>query len=86
MPSVLFVDDEPLVLRALGRMVRPLQNEFDAVFAANGAEALDQLAIKPIDVLVSDMRMPGMDGAALLAQVQRHFPATARVILSGYAQ
>jgi HD-like signal output (HDOD) protein/ActR/RegA family two-component response regulator len=86
MPSVLFVDDEPLVLRALGRMVRPLQNDFDAIFAANGAEALDQLATKQIDVLVSDMRMPGMDGAALLAQVQRHFPATARVILSGYAQ
>lgn len=86
MPSVLFVDDEPLVLRALGRMMRPMQSDFDAVFAANGVEALDQLAAKPIDVLVSDMRMPGMDGAALLAQVQQHFPATARVILSGYAQ
>lgn len=86
MPSVLFVDDEPLVLRALGRMVRPMQNEFDAVFAANGAEALEHLAAKPIDCLVSDMRMPGMDGAALLTQVQQRFPATARVILSGYAQ
>jgi HD-like signal output (HDOD) protein/ActR/RegA family two-component response regulator len=86
MPSVLFVDDEPLVLRALGRMVRPMQSDFDALFAANGAEALDQLAKKPVDVLVSDMRMPGMDGAALLTQVQQHFPATARVILSGYAQ
>jgi HD-like signal output (HDOD) protein/ActR/RegA family two-component response regulator len=86
MPSVLFVDDEPLVLRALGRMVRPMQSDFDASFAGNGAEALDQLAAKPIDVLVSDMRMPGMDGAALLTQAQRHFPSTARVILSGYAQ
>lgn len=86
MPNVLFVDDEPLVLRALGRMVRPMQNDFDSVFAANGAEALDQLAAKPIDVLVSDMRMPGMDGATLLAEAQRHFPGTARVILSGYAQ
>jgi HD-like signal output (HDOD) protein/ActR/RegA family two-component response regulator len=86
MPSVLFVDDEPLVLRALGRMMRPMQNDFDAVFAANGAEALEQLATKQVDVLVSDMRMPGMDGAALLTQVQQHFPATARVILSGYAQ
>jgi HD-like signal output (HDOD) protein/ActR/RegA family two-component response regulator len=86
MPSVLFVDDEPLVLRALGRMVRPMQSDFESLFATNGAEALDQLAAKPIDVLVSDMRMPGMDGAALLTQAQQHFPATARVILSGYAQ
>lgn len=86
MASVLFVDDEPLVLRALGRMVRPMQSDFEALFAANGAEALDQLAAKPIDVLVSDMRMPGMDGAALLTRAQQHFPATARVILSGYAQ
>jgi HD-like signal output (HDOD) protein len=67
-------------------MVRPMQSDFDALFAGNGAEALDQLAAKPIDVLVSDMRMPGMDGAALLTQAQQHFPATARVILSGYAQ
>lgn len=86
MPSVLFVDDEPLVLRALGRMVRPMQSDFEAHFADNGTEALDQLSTKPIDVLVSDMRMPGMDGAALLAQVQKRFPATARVVLSGYAQ
>jgi HD-like signal output (HDOD) protein/ActR/RegA family two-component response regulator len=86
MPSVLFVDDEPLVLRALGRMVRPMQNDIEAHFAANGTEALDQLSAKQIDVLVSDMRMPGMDGAALLAQVQQRFPATARVVLSGYAQ
>ena len=86
MPSVLFVDDEPLVLRALGRMVRPMASDFESIFAANGAEALDQLAAQPIDVLVTDMRMPGMDGAALLAQAQQHFPGTARVILSGYAQ
>jgi HD-like signal output (HDOD) protein/ActR/RegA family two-component response regulator len=86
MASVLFVDDEPLVLRALGRMVRPMQSEFEALFAANGAEALDHLAARPIDVLVSDMRMPGMDGAALLAHAQQQFPSTARVILSGYAQ
>jgi HD-like signal output (HDOD) protein/ActR/RegA family two-component response regulator len=86
MPTVLFVDDEPLVLRALGRMMRPMQSDFEAVFAANGAEALELLAAKPIDLLVSDMRMPGMDGAALLAQAQQRYPATARVILSGYAQ
>jgi HD-like signal output (HDOD) protein/ActR/RegA family two-component response regulator len=85
MASVLFVDDEPLVLRALGRMVRPMQSEFEALFAANGSEALDQLAARPIDVLVSDMRMPGMDGAALLTHSQQQSPSTARVILSGYA-
>jgi CheY-like chemotaxis protein len=57
--------------------------EFEALIAANAAEALDHLAARRIDVLVSDMRMPGMDGAALLAHAS---PSTARVILSGYAQ
>lgn len=86
MASVLFVDDEPLVLRALARLLRPLQHEFEAVFAANGTEALDRMAQRPFDVLVTDMRMPGMDGASLLAHAQKEFPSTARVILSGYAQ
>jgi HD-like signal output (HDOD) protein/CheY-like chemotaxis protein len=82
---VLFVDDEPLVLRAMQRVVRPL-SEIEAGFASSGEEALLQCGAKPFDVIVSDMRMPGMDGATLLAHVQQLYPATARIILSGYAQ
>jgi HD-like signal output (HDOD) protein/ActR/RegA family two-component response regulator len=83
---VLFVDDEPLVLRALGRMTHAMHEECDAAFASSGEEAMNLLAGRPFDVIVSDMRMPGMDGAAVLAQAERKYPSTARVILSGYTQ
>jgi HD-like signal output (HDOD) protein/ActR/RegA family two-component response regulator len=83
---VLFVDDEPLVLRALGRMAHGMREECVASFASSGEEALNMMADNAIDVLVSDMRMPGMDGAAVLTQAERRFPAIARIILSGYTQ
>jgi HD-like signal output (HDOD) protein/ActR/RegA family two-component response regulator len=83
---VLFVDDEPLVLRALGRMAHGMREECDAAFASSGEEALTLMAGRPFDVLVSDMRMPGMDGAAVLTQAERRFPSIARIILSGYTQ
>jgi HD-like signal output (HDOD) protein/ActR/RegA family two-component response regulator len=83
---VLFVDDEPLVLRALSRMTSGLRSECEATFCNSGEEALELMAKAPFDVLVSDMRMPGMDGAAVLAQAEKKFPATARIILSGYSQ
>jgi HD-like signal output (HDOD) protein/ActR/RegA family two-component response regulator len=86
MTRVLFVDDEPLVLRAMQRVLRTLRENFEASFAGSGEEALKLLAEGHFDVLISDMRMPGMDGAALLAHAQKRFPATARVILSGYSQ
>lgn len=83
---VLFVDDEPLVLRALGRMTSGFKTECEASFCTSGEEALELMAKAPFDVLVSDMRMPGMDGAAVLAQAEKKFPSTARIILSGYSQ
>jgi HD-like signal output (HDOD) protein/ActR/RegA family two-component response regulator len=83
---VLFVDDEPLVLRALGRMAHAMREECQAAFAGSGEEAMKLMAGSPFDVIVSDMRMPGMDGAAVLAQAERRFPGTARIILSGYTQ
>lgn len=82
---VLFVDDEPHLLAALRRMLRPERERWDVRFASSGAEALALLAQEPADAIVSDLRMPGMDGADLLARVQRGYPATARIILSGQA-
>ncbi len=80
---VLFVDDEPNVLDGLRRTLRPLRGEWDMRFAPGGAEALTLLAAEPADVLVTDMRMPGMDGDALLAEVRRCHPHTVRVVLTG---
>jgi len=80
---VLFVDDEPLVLQGLRRMLRPLEGVWEMAFAKGGPEALAMLAQAPFDVLVTDMRMPGMDGVTLLSEVKRRYPQIARLILSG---
>lgn len=81
--SVLFVDDEPRVLDGLRRMLRSLRREWEMAFANSGQEALEIMARRPYDVIVSDMRMPGMDGAQLLDEVMRHHPDTIRIVLSG---
>ena len=82
---VLFVDDDPLVLQGLQRMLRPQRGEWDMTFAGSGAEALKFLGATTVDVVVSDMLMPGMNGAQLLAEVMRLHPETIRIILSGHA-
>ena len=61
--AILFVDDDPNILDGLRRMLRSMRKEWDMAFAQSGQEALDLMAEKPFDVIVSDMRMPGMDGA-----------------------
>jgi len=80
---ILFVDDEPLLLSGLQRSLRPLRNEWNAAFATGGEEALAALAREPFQVIVTDMRMPGMDGAALLKEVMRLYPDMLRLVLSG---
>jgi HD-like signal output (HDOD) protein/CheY-like chemotaxis protein len=82
---VLFVDDEPHLLAALRRALRGQRDSWQMLFANSGAEALEMIDAEPVDAIVSDMRMPGMDGAALLAEVQLRSPATARIVLSGEA-
>ncbi|MDB5312817.1 MAG: hypothetical protein JWO38_7019 [Gemmataceae bacterium] len=80
---VLFVDDEPNILDGLRRTLRPLRREWDMRFAGGGAEALTVMAAEPVDVLVTDMRMPGMDGDELLARVRRQHPLVVRMVLTG---
>ncbi|MEN9573774.1 MAG: hypothetical protein RL514_1629 [Verrucomicrobiota bacterium] len=82
---VLFVDDETMVLQGLQRMLRPMRNDWDMEFVESGTVALERMAAAPADVVVSDMRMPGMNGAQLLSEVMRRFPKTVRIILSGHA-
>lgn len=80
---ILFVDDEPNILQGLQRMLQPLHDEWDMTFVQSGADALAHLARAPVDVIVSDMRMPGMDGAQLLTEVMHQYPEVMRIILSG---
>jgi HD-like signal output (HDOD) protein/ActR/RegA family two-component response regulator len=81
---ILFVDDEPAVLSGLEGLMRADRKRWEVVFAANAPAALSQLASCPVDVVVSDLRMPGMDGASLLQRVRDDYPDTVRIVLSGY--
>lgn len=83
--KVLFVDDEARVIQGIQRSLYHVENLCCEV-ASSGAEAVEVLKQDTFDVVVTDMRMPGMDGAQLLAHVQREYPATVRIVLSGYAE
>ena len=83
---MLFVDDDRRILDGLRRSLRGKRTEWEMSFADGGAAALDLLAATPHDVVVSDMRMPGMDGAELLTHVSRRHPEVARVVLSGHTE
>ena len=86
MKRVLFVDDEPQMLSGLQRLLRPQRHEWDMKFAEGGEQALVALEETPYDVIVTDMRMPGMDGVTLLEQVKDQWPQMVRIILSGYTE
>lgn len=86
MKRILFVDDESNILEGLRRMLYAERAHWDVHFALGGEAALRACEAGSFDVVVSDMRMPGMDGAALLSQVLDRFPNTARITLSGYSE
>ena len=79
---ILLVDDEVAILDGLRRQLR---KSFTVHTANSGAEALEVLAAEPITVVMSDMRMPQMDGATLLAEVRSRYPNVVRVLLTGQA-
>ncbi|WP_020410024.1 HD domain-containing phosphohydrolase [Hahella ganghwensis] len=83
MEQVLFVDDEPGILSSLQRLLR--KQNFRCHFAASGDEGLSILEQQRIDLVVSDMRMPGMDGAQFLATVRKRWPQTVRMLLTGHS-
>jgi HD-like signal output (HDOD) protein/CheY-like chemotaxis protein len=81
--AVLFVDDEPLVLQGLQRMLRGEREAWTMRFVASGREALSLLEREAFDALVTDLRMPGMDGEQLLNTVKERHPHMVRIVLSG---
>ena len=83
--KIVFVDDEPNILDGLRRMLRSLRSEYDMYFAAGGREALELMAKDRFDVVISDMRMPGMDGAELFENIKEKYPHTIRIMLTGQA-
>lgn len=84
--KILFVDDEPNVLAGLRRMLRGQRKVWEMEFANGGTAALERMEAQPFDVVVSDMRMPGIDGAELLTRVSELYPHTVRLVLSGQSE
>ena len=82
---VLFVDDEAHLRQSLRRMSYLMRDEWEMEFAESGLEALELLTQTAFDVIISDMRMPGMDGAQLLHEVRQRYPQMVRLILSGHS-
>jgi HD-like signal output (HDOD) protein len=83
---ILFVDDEPQILEGLKHRLHRQRKQWEMRFAESGATALEILAQEPIDIIVTDMRMPQMDGATLLRKVQELHPHVVRIVLSGHAE
>jgi response regulator RpfG family c-di-GMP phosphodiesterase len=81
--TVLCVDDETNILNALMRLLRP--HGYRVLTAESGAEGLAMMVDTPVDLVLSDMRMPEMDGAVFLEQVKACSPDTVRILLTGYA-
>ncbi|HTY94280.1 MAG TPA: response regulator [Steroidobacteraceae bacterium] len=84
--QVLFVDDEPQVLEGLRLRLQPLNDRWRMTFVDSGADALSRFEHAPHDVIVSDISMPGMDGAQLLHAISERWPATIRIALSGMTE
>lgn len=83
--SILFVDDEINIIAGYKRMLHSLRKEWNLIFTTSGKEALEIIESNPIDVVISDIRMPGIDGTQLLTKVKEKYPHIVRITLSGYA-
>jgi HD-like signal output (HDOD) protein/CheY-like chemotaxis protein len=86
MKRILFVDDEVRVLQGLGRMLRVMRHEWEMTFEHDPCAAVGLIEQSPFDAIVVDMRMPVMDGAALLEKARNIRPGMARIVLSGHAE
>lgn len=84
--SVLFVDDEPNILKAVRRHVRRYRDQWDMHFAFGGVDAVKVITRETIDIVVTDMRMPEVDGSQLLEFISDHHPEMIRIVLSGEAK
>ena len=81
---IIFVDDEPVILELLQLSLSSMKGEWEATMAQSAEEVLALMEKNPADVVVSDMNLPGMSGGQLLNEIMRRYPATIRIILSGY--
>lgn len=81
---ILILDDEQPALDGLRRVLRPLSSEWELIFVDRADQALECMSRAPVDLVLSDLMMPGMKGIQFLGEVHSRFPHTVRLILSGY--
>jgi HD-like signal output (HDOD) protein len=86
MRTIVFVDDESRVLTALRRTLHGMRESWEMRFVTTAEEALTVLETDDVDVVVSDLRMPGMDGTTFLETVLERYPTAIRIVLSGHAE
>ena len=84
--NLLFVDDEEQILEGIQDSLRKFRKQWDMTFVCGGEAAIVELSMSPFDVLICDMRMPQVDGVDVLRYAKQHFPATVRIVLSGYSE
>jgi HD-like signal output (HDOD) protein/ActR/RegA family two-component response regulator len=82
---LLFIDDEPQILQGIKVSLYKRRKDWDMHFATGGAQAIELMRDSHFDVLVTDLRMPGVDGTTLVARTRSDYPDTIRIVLSGYA-
>ncbi len=82
MERVLIVDDDPNILEMMEYNV--LDFGFDAAVAESGKDALEKLIKRSYDVVITDMKMPGMDGMQLLRHIKKFYPLTAVIVVTGF--
>src|SRR5687768_2905627 len=86
MKRLLFVDDETAILEGLKRTLHAERNRYEMVFVSSGQKAMEELKKSPFDVIISDMKMPGIDGKKLLEHAKKEYPHIVRIILSGFSE
>jgi DNA-binding NtrC family response regulator len=84
-PTIILVDDEPTVLAVLYRLVCDLAPGYNVIAVADGATALAQIRRQPVVLVLTDYRMPGMDGVALTAAIKAAAPQCRVILTTGYA-
>src|ERR1041385_1146130 len=84
--TVLVVDDDPAFLRDLRDLLKAFLPQVAVVLASSAAEALQVLAARDVDLLISDQSMPGMEGIELLETARRTYPKVPRILITGFNQ
>ncbi|MEA3143220.1 MAG: hypothetical protein QOG31_544 [Thermoplasmata archaeon] len=84
--TVLVVDDDPAFLRDLRDLLKAFLPGVEIALASNGPEALKVLAARPVDLLISDQAMPGMEGIELLETARQLYPKVPRILITGFNQ